>query len=44
LPISLVVKNGSNAFAATSLGMPVPVSLTAIITYWPALTSSCAAA
>ena len=32
LPGSLVVKNGSNTAAMTSGGMPVPVSLTSIIT------------
>jgi len=32
LPISLVVKNGSNAFALTSGVMPMPSSLTASMT------------
>src|SRR5262249_40633893 len=36
LPMSLVVKNGSKALSITSAGMPVPVSLTAMATYWPA--------
>jgi hypothetical protein len=31
-PISFVEKNGSNAFAATSGVMPIPVSLTEIAT------------
>ena len=39
LPTSLVVKNGSNARATTSGGMPLPVSPTAIMTYCPALLS-----
>ncbi len=39
-PTSLVVKKGSKARAATSGGMPEPVSDTAIITYWPGSTSS----
>jgi hypothetical protein len=36
LPISLVVKKGSNAFARTSSLMPVPVSLTDTTAYSPA--------
>src|SRR3954447_9254211 len=37
LPASLVVKNGSKTRAATSGGMPLPSSVTAIDTYWPAV-------
>jgi hypothetical protein len=39
LPSGLVEKKGSKACAMTSGGMPLPVSLTAIITYWPGVTS-----
>ena len=31
LPGALVVKNGSNTWASTSGGMPLPLSLTSII-------------
>src|SRR3954451_10040714 len=34
-PAGLVVKKGSKARAATSGGMPVPVSVTQMATYWP---------
>ena len=34
-PIAFVVKNGSNTLARTSSLIPVPVSLTATITYSP---------
>ena len=40
LPISLVVKKGSKAFARTSSLMPVPVSLTETTAYSPAGKSS----
>ena len=35
MPIGLVVKNGSKARRATSGVIPVPVSLTQRVTYWP---------
>ena len=35
LPSGLVVKKGSNTRSRTSGGMPLPVSVTASITYWP---------
>ena len=35
LPFSLVVKNGSNMCACVSSLMPVPLSVTAIMTYGP---------
>ncbi len=38
-PGSLVVKKGSNTRSRVLLDIPVPVSLTAIITYWPGATS-----
>jgi hypothetical protein len=37
-PCSLVVKNGSKMRACVSRSIPVPVSLTASITYGPAFT------
>ncbi len=39
LPSGLVEKKGSKACSRTSGVMPQPLSLTAIITYWPAATS-----
>ena len=36
----LVVKNGSNARSRVARSMPTPVSVTAIMTYWPASTGS----
>ncbi|MHC2275095.1 hypothetical protein ACVME8_001706 [Bradyrhizobium diazoefficiens] len=41
LPTSLVVKKGSNARSSTRLGMPEPVSVTAITIYSPGPTSGC---
>ena len=37
MPVGLVVKNGSNARSRTSRLMPAPESVTASMTYWPAL-------
>ncbi len=37
-PSGLVVKNGSNALAATSGLMPMPESDTLTQTYWPSFT------
>ena len=39
LPISLVVKNGSNTWSMVSAAMPLPVSAMPSITYCPAGTS-----
>ena len=44
LPGSFVVKNGSKIWLMISAVMPVPVSLTSIITYSPGVTSVLSAA
>jgi len=41
LSLGLVVKNGSNTRSTRSAGIPLPVSLTASITYCPGTTSEC---